>query len=382
MQNQYRLLFGSTYFALGALYSLLSLYLQDIGFSGTQIGTISAAGSLVLIFSQPIWGIIADKTRRTIFLLKISLVAAGILALGLMGISTYWPFLLLYALVHFFQGANGPIANTLGIEAARTLQINFGTLRQYGAIGFALAVFLVSRLSEAVGIWIIFPSYAAAYFIAAAFFRQQEVGYLGVPVERLPHIREQLALPRFRLIMLSSFFIIGPIMANNNYYSLLFDHVGGTVAGIGLAFLLFAGSEAPFMKASGHITRRFSLEKTMMLAAGISALRWFWYSLGPPPSLMIALFILQGISVGLFVVVSAEYVAANSLPRLKNTAMTLYASAAIGLGGITCQLAGGILYDAYDILAVYRFFAWSTLAGILFLVMLQYGPDKEIRKNE
>ena len=120
----------------------------------------------------------------------------------------------------------------------------------------------------------------------------------------------------------------------------------------------------------------------MMLAAGISALRWFWYSLGPPPSLMIALFILQGISVGLFVVVSAEYVAANSLPRLKNTAMTLYASAAIGLGGITCQLAGGILYDAYDILAVYRFFAWSTLAGILFLVMLQYGPDKEIRKNE
>ncbi|SMP38066.1 MFS transporter [Anoxynatronum buryatiense] len=374
---QYRFLFGSIYFAIGALYSLLALYLERIGFSGTQIGLIMSSGSLMLIFSQPFWGIVCDKTRKTVLVLKVSLIAAGVLALSLPFVRGYLLFLILYAAVHFFQGANAPISDTLGITAANRLGLTFGDFRQYGAIGFAIAVFTVSNISEVVGLWIIFPFYFLAYLVAAILFRQEEPEITDMHVPLIPGLKQLIILPRYRLILAATFFIFGPVVANNNYYGLLFEFTGGTIAGIGLAFLLFSGSEAPFMKLSGKMIARLGLINTMMMATSISAVRWFWYSTGPEPKWMLIFFVIQGLSVGLYIVSGAQFVSENALPHLKTTAMTLYASAGIGMGGIFCQFTGGILLDLYNILAVYFFFGVSTIIGFLILCYLRYHARRE-----
>lgn len=371
--NQYRMLFGFIYFAIGALYSLLALYLERIGFSGTQIGLIMSSGSLMLIFSQPFWGIVCDKTRRTVLVLKLSLIAAGILALTLPFVKGYALFLVLYALVHFFQGANAPISDTLGISAANRLGLTFGDFRQYGAIGFAIAVFMVSNISERTGLWIIFPFYCMAYVLAAILFRQHEPERTEMHLPLIPGLKQLIVLPRYRLILAATFFIFGPVVANNNYYGLLFEFTGGTIAGIGLAFLLFSGSEAPFMKLSGKLIAHLGLTNTMMMAASISAIRWFWYSTGPAPEWMLILFVVQGLSVGLYIVSGAQFVSENALPHLKTTAMTIYASAGIGMGGIFCQFVGGVLLDFHNILAVYFFFGLSTVTGFLFLGYLRFS---------
>ncbi len=379
IQNQFRLLFGSIYFAIGALYSLLSLYLYQIGFTGTQIGLVTSTGSLMLIFSQPFWGVICDKTQKTVTVLKVSLLIAGALALLLPFTQHFFLFLTIYALVHFFQGANAPISDTLGIAAAQKLGLTFGNFRQYGAIGFAVAVFLVSNLSEITGLWIIFPFYCLAYVTAALGFRQKEEPDLTVRVKILSGLKQLMVLPRFRLILICTFFIFGPVVANNNYYSLLFEHLGGTVAGIGLSFLLFSGSEAPMMKLSGSIIRRIGLENTMIISSVVAVLRWVWYSTGPQPDLMLLLFILQGISVGLYIVAAAQYVAEHALSHLKTTAMTLHSSAGIGLGGIFCQFTGGVLLDIAGIQSVYLFFGLSTLAGLILLFHLRSQNETEKR---
>jgi MFS transporter, PPP family, 3-phenylpropionic acid transporter len=325
----------------------------------------------MLIFSQPFWGVICDKTRRTITILKISLVLAGLIALILPVTGNFFVFLIIYATVHFFQGASAPISDTLGIAAANRLGLTFGDFRQYGALGFAAAVFIVSNASGIAGLWIIFPFYCLAFLTAAFSFRQKEEKDISVRVEMLPGLRDLMALPRFRMILICTFFIFGPVVANNNYYSLLFEHVGGSVAGIGLAFLLFSGSEAPVMKLSGKMIRKIGLENTLIFSASVAVLRWAWYSSGPAPGLMIIMFILPGISVGLFIVSAAQYVAENALPQLKTTAMTLYSSAGIGLGGIFCQLIGGILLDLIGIRAVYFFFGLSSLAGLILLIHMK-----------
>lgn len=379
IQNQYRMLFASIYFAIGALYSLLALYLEQIGFTGTQIGLVMSTGSFMLIFSQPFWGIICDKTQKTVGVLKFSLLGAGLLALFLPFIRGFVLFLVLYSLVHFFQGANAPISDTLGIKAANKLGLTFGNFRQYGAIGFAIAVFTVSNLSEWMGLWIIFPFYCLAYLAAALLFRQKEEPVEELRVALIPGLKKLIVLPRFRLILISTFFVFGPVVANNNYYSLLFEHVGGSLAGIGLAFLLFSGSEAPVMKVSGKIIRRMGLENTMIFAAALSALRWVWYSTGPSPNWMLAMFIIQGFSVGLYIVSAAQYVSESALPELRTTAMTLYASAGIGMGGIFCQFTGGVLLDVANILTVYLFFGLSTFAGLSVLVYLRHYERKHPR---
>lgn len=365
-------MFTAIYFAIGALYPLLALYLEQIGFTGTQIGLVMSAGSLMLIFAQPIWGLICDKTRKTVTVLKTSLIVAGSLALFLPFIRSFLPFLIVYSLVHVFQGANAPISDTLGIRAAARLRLTFGNFRQYGAIGYAIAAFAVSNISGYTGLRVIFLFYFLAYITAAIGFRQKEdlEAVKGVPL--MPGLKRLIVIPRYRMILLGTFFVFGPVIANNNYYSLLFEHVGGSLAGIGLAFLLFSGSEAPMMKLSGGIIKRMGLENTMIFAAGLSALRWVWYSTGPAPNAMLAMFFIQGLSVGLYIVSAAQFVSEAAMPDLRTTAMTLYSSAGIGLGGIFFQFFGGVLLDVADILWVYQFFGLSTLAGLAVLIRLKF----------
>lgn len=371
IQKQFILLYTSIYFGLGALTSLLVLHLETIGFSGTQTGVVMAAGSLVLIFSQPFWGIVCDKTRKTVTVLKFTLLAAGILALLLAGIQSFYAFLIFYCLMHFFQGANAPISDTLAINASNKLGSDFGALRQYGAIGFAMAVFIVSNVSEYVGLRVIFVFYFLAYLIPALFFRPTFTVDESIKANILGGLKDLLKIPEYRWILLGTFFTFGPVVANNNYFSLLFRYSGGSLAGIGLAFLLFAGSEAPFMKLSNRIIKKFGIENTLILAATVSMIRWFWYSRGPAPVLMLVFFVLQGLSVGLYIVTAAQYVAEISLPSLRITAMTIYASAGIGLGGIACQMAGGVLLDYFDVLGIYLFFGLSTMVGIGCLLRLK-----------
>ena len=371
IKNQFILLYTSIYFALGALTSLLVLHLESIGFSGTQTGIVMAAGSLVLIFSQPFWGIVCDKTRKTLIVLRLTLFTAGITALFLSGIQHFYIFLAFYCLMHFFQGANAPISDTLAINASNKLGTNFGALRQYGAIGFAIAVFIVSNVSEYVGLRVIFFFYFFAYMIPAIFFRPSITVDESIKANILSGLKDLIKIPEYRLILLGTFFIFGPVVANNNYFSLLFRYSGGSLAGIGLAFLLFAGSEAPFMKLSDQIIKKLGIENTLIIAASISMIRWFWYGSGPAPALMLLLFILQGLSVGIYIVTAAQYVAEISVPELKITAMTIYSSAGIGLGGIACQIMGGVILDYFDVLTIYLFFGVSTILGIACLLTIK-----------
>lgn len=368
IKSQFRLLYTSIYFAIGALTSLLVLYLETIGFSGTQTGMIMAAGSLVLIFSQPFWGVVCDKTQKTLIVLRLTLIMAGLLAVVLAYIYQFYLFLIIYCLMHFFQGANAPISDTLAINASNKEGSNFGALRQYGAIGFAIAVFIVSNVSEYLGLNVIFFFYFFAYLIPAIFFRAKiEVTDRKFQMNLLTGLKALVKIPEFKYILTATFFIFGPIVANNNYFSLLFRHSGGSLAGVGIAFLLFAGSEAPFMKLSNQFVKKIGIENTLIAASFISMIRWFWYASGPSPEFMLGLFLLQGLSVGVYIVTAAQFVTDHSIPELRVTAMTIYSSAGIGLGGIFCQMMGGVLLDQYNVLAIYKFFGISSIIGLFCL---------------
>ncbi|TDT72540.1 MFS1 family protein [Hypnocyclicus thermotrophus] len=51
------------YFSMGATLPLFSQYLQSIGLSGIEIGSIFSIGTFISILFQPFWGFIADKTN-------------------------------------------------------------------------------------------------------------------------------------------------------------------------------------------------------------------------------------------------------------------------------------------------------------------------------
>jgi PPP family 3-phenylpropionic acid transporter len=261
----------------------------------------------------------------------------------------------------------------------------FGDIRMWGAVGFAIAAFITGLLVERWGPEMIFYSYFLALAVAILFLRPipEEAGAAPkLNASVLTGVKDLLRLPRFILFLIAAFFIFGSVNANNIWFSLYYQEIGGSVAGVGVAFLLFAGSEAPFMKLAGYFVRRWGLELTIILAGSVSAIRWFWYSSAPSTTAVLALFFLQGISAGFYLATATQFVRENTPASLQVTALALFFSVGHGLGTMVCNLTAGVIKDTFSMLTIYLFFGAVTAVGLIPLLLIRYGPWKQHAEEE
>ena len=129
----FSLLYTFTFMALGVLMPLIGQYLASIGFSGTQIGTITAAGTCVAIFAGAVWGKVYDSSRNKYLLIMAFCIAASLIGILLLKISWYPLFLISYGCMCFFQAPVMPLCDSLTLEET----LPFSRIRKWGAVGFA-----------------------------------------------------------------------------------------------------------------------------------------------------------------------------------------------------------------------------------------------------
>lgn len=359
-------LFLGFFFAFGAFYPLLSRFLEAKGFSGTEIGVLTAVGPIVAIVTQPVWGLLCDATQRPLRVLTVAAVMSGTIALGFLVADGFAVMLVLLVGLHLFQSAIVPISDSLALRFARESGVSYGNIRLWGAVGFATAAFVAGRAADAFGLGVLFPLYAAALFASLWVVRRlpdqgEETGH----VRLWRGLRDLLSLPSYALFVLSAFLVFGPINGNNVYFGLLYQALGGSVAGIGVAFLLFAGSEVIFMRTAGWFVRRWGLAGTLLLASAVSAGRWLWYATAPPLAAVLGLFLLQGFSVGLYLAAAPPLVRELAPRHLQATALGIFAAFGHGLGTVACNVLGGLVMDRYSIYGTYMLFGGLTLLGIL-----------------
>lgn len=359
-------LFLGLFFAFGAVYPLLSRFLEAKGFSGTEIGVLTAVGSFVAIVAQPAWGMICDATGQPRRVLIVALVTSGTIALGFLAADGFAAMLALLVGLHLFQSAIVPISDSLALRFARRSGVAYGNIRLWGAVGFASAAFVAGKAAEAFGLGVLFPLYTAALIASVWIVRRlPDQGEETQQVRLWRGLRDLLRLPPYALFVLSAFLVFGPINGNNLYFGLLFQALGGSVASIGLAFLLFAGSEVIFLRTADWFVRRWGLAGTLLLASAVSAGRWLWYATAPPLWAVLALFLLQGFSVGLYLAAAPPFVRELAPRNLQATALGIFAAFGHGLGTVASNFLGGLVMDRYSIFGTYVLFGGLTLLGML-----------------
>ncbi len=361
------------FLAIGALSPLLSVYLQEEArLSGTAIGWIMSLTPIVTMAAQPLWGMVTDYTRKPVGILMITLVLTALFGLMYSFAGSYEAFVALTVLLSAAQSAVVPISDSLALRHVHEQGGNYGSIRLWGSIGFAVAVFVVGWLSERIAFAVIFYAFSLAMLAAAALTARLPRYRTAVSTGRLTwrDIGGLLSLRPFRLLLTAAFLLFGPILANNSYFGLLIHELGGTLTGVGFAFLLAAGSEAPFMKATDRLIRRFGMARLLILAALISAVRWLSYAADPPLWFVYMTTIVQGCSVGLSIPTALQYARRLVPERVQVTAVSLYSAVSNGLGAWFCTLLGGYLLERWHIGTVYLFFGACTLAGVFVLLWL------------
>ncbi len=368
----YFLFFG----AVSALTPYLPLYYEQINLTGKQIGMLAGISPLVGLVAGPLWGALADITRRykALLLIAISLMIAVI---WLVTTTTNFGYLIL--IVTLFALLSNPI---IPIVDATTLQMlkgradQYGKVRLWGAVGWGLCSPIAGALAEQMGVRINFIAFTlvmvAGVLVAA-----------GLPVTRGAvakggfgsSLRQLVLNPRLGPFWLIAFISGVGMSLLQNFLFLHMNVLGAGQGLMGIAMTFSTASEVVIMFTSDRLLRRFGARALMGASLLAYVLRLLALSFIQDPWLVLPLQLLHGFTFAAMWVASMHFLAENTPEGLGATAQGLFSSMVFGLGGVTGGLLGGWLYEDAGSAMLFR------VGGIAMLVCVAvYGVMGRRRK--
>ncbi|KGP71219.1 MFS transporter [Pontibacillus yanchengensis] len=375
------------FFGFGALFPLLSVYLEtEKGLSHTQIGLVVAAIPIVTIFIQPLWGMMSDYTRKPRRLLVIAAVMASVMSFAYTWLDGFILLLLGIVGIALFQSAVVPLSDSLSLNFVQVFNKEYGNIRLWGAVGFAVAVFVVGQITDRTGdlSWIFYAFSLGLLLSVLALSSFPKQGQ-QVQVDFRTGFKTLVKEKTFIVFLVSNFLIFGPVLANNYYFGTFILTTGGTLTGVGIAFLIAAGSEAPFMNIAQKVINRLDVTFVMLICAFISGSRWLFYFFEPSTALVYATTIVQGVSVGLYIPAALLFVRKTAPKAVQATAVGIYSAVGNGMGNAFFTFIGGVLLDYWSVYGMYGFFAGMTFIGMSLLIYIRGGvtiPSSQVSYSE
>lgn len=359
------------YCPLGTICPLIGQYLSSIGFSGTQVGVVTSLGTCAAVLGGLFWGKLYANIVNKKAMLAVMCVFAAVFCMLSTTTTVFAVYAIIYSCMYFFQGPSHGIIDSIAVSNSN----NFPILRGTGAIGYAVAAFVVGKYAEAKGLDSIFILYAITFVIAIAFIMREK----NPPLEKDESEKITMAMlfqnKQFVKLLVCAFFMTGTSVANNTYFGYLFRDGGGTVAGIGLAFLLMAGGEAPMMALAPKLSKKIGTEKLILICAALMVGRFGFYAIGPSYKVLLATFFLQGITQGIILVEIVKYFDKIVEPKFSGIAISVYYALGNNFSVIVCSLIGGVILDLAGPQAVYWSFAIiNAIAVALYIVLRMYKP--------
>ena len=279
----------------------------------------------------------------------------------------------MYSCMYFFQGPSHGIADALVLSSSN----NYPIIRGAGAAGYAAASFVVGKYAQARGLENIFYLYAIAFVIAAFLVMREAEPAVAGQEERKVKMKELFANKAFVKLLICAFFMTGTSIAHNTYFGYLFRQEGGTVAGIGIAFFLMAGSEAIVMAAVSQFSKKVGTEKMLLFASIVLVARFAFYATGPSYKLLLGSFFLQGLSGGIILMEIVKYFNKIVEPRMTGMAISVYYALGNNFSVIISSLLGGVILDLAGPQGVYGFFAAFNAAAVVLYVALGMSKRRD-----
>ena len=353
------MLYALTYMTNAVFGTFIPVYLNQIGFSRTIIGSLLAIGPMVAVVSQPIWGIAGDRASSKNLILKILLFGAAAAVL-LFPLSVSWMWLvLILAVFTFFQSSVNPLSDAITLEYLESHRWHFGPIRLAGTIGFACMSLLVGRLVEW-NIRIIFPLYSL--IALGGFFVM-----FRIPVVHGHRKTGQKAAPwtllknkPVMLLIAFNFLIQVTLGFYYSFFPIYFTSLGGSSTQLGLTMLITSASEIPFLLLADKIIRKLGIPLTLFFSALIISLRWLLLHFVTNLTAIMAINAMHGLSFIVFAYCLAVFISKNVPNELKASGQTMNALLGLGLARLTGSMLGGLLSDR---IGIRQAFLWTSLLG-------------------
>lgn len=373
---RFRLVYALLFGGIGIFYTYIALYLKEVGLTGTQIGIVLAVIPLAGFLTQPLWGLLGDLLQiRRVLLASTSFALA--LAVCLFGLRDSFAWLLGCTIVlAVLRSPAGPFCDALALEylERHTRRHEFGALRMWGSLGFAVA-------SLAVGALVIGSATRLIVYLYAASVALMGLVCLTLPDahgHQRPVLREAPALlrqhPALLKLLLASL-LLGMTLGIVNSYQIVYladIHAPGWVSG--LTFAVGGLAEVVFMSLGAAIIRRWGLRAVLIGGIALLPPRWLLYMVITEPLWVVPTQILHAIGMLSLLIAAVLLVDQQLGGSWRATGQTLYSAALHGVGSTIGLLVAGVIYERIGITAVWLACAIVGALGVAVMAWATHTP--------
>lgn len=360
-----RFIYLFLYMAFAVWRVYYNIFLEQEGFTGTQIGTLNAImqGSIFLVVT--LWGVYADHhgIRPT---LRIGVLVTAVFIFFLGNVTSFAALLIYIPLLSFFYHPMGPLTDALAMQYAETeKKHSYGSFRLWGSLGWALASILGGLLFAKLPLNNIFPLSALLFLFAIPFLTTRKRKRVFKPhFERL-HFRELLKnkpLMWFTALVALYGIICSPV---NSFLNLYFSSIDASNNTIGYAYAIMALSEIPLFIIGNRLLKKIGLHRLILIGMLTMFIRFLLYGSFPTIAVALATGALQGVSLAFFLVGAIEYIGKIMPPGKQATGQSIIWGSYLGIGQTAGNLLIGFLMDKIGMVSVMQLFIAASAFCLL-----------------
>jgi len=362
ISSQYFIYFG----VLGIFLPYFNLYCYHLGFSGLQIGMLSALRSLTLVLFPLIWGSLADRfqIRKPIFILC-TFLSTSVWLLYLFFVD-FWPMLIITALYGIFYAPIISFLEAVTMDVLGQEKKSYGRIRAWGSISFIVMVLVLGKIIDLYSVDIILVLILAGSLILA-------VISVGIPAikakkqELLQPGADSLLQRRVIVFLFCAFLMLVSHGAYYGFFSIHLENLGYGSTFIGIAWALASTAEILVMIKSDKLFDRFTLENVLFFSFLVAAARWMILFFAGSTVVILVSQILHAVTYGTFHMASILYIDRLAPGQAKTLGQAVNNALTYGLGLMVGFFVNGYVYE---ITGSHTLFLMSALialaAGMLF----------------
>ena len=362
ISTQYFLYFG----VFGIFLPYFNLYCYHIGFSGFQIGALSALRSVTLVLFSMILGGLADQfhIRKPIYIFC-NFMSMGIWSLYLLT-ADFYPMLLITLFYGIFYSPIISFLEAFTMDLLGKEKKRYGKVRVWGSLSFISTVIIFGKIIDLYSIEIIIVLILAGSFIQSLF----SIGVPEIKIDKKsPFLSGAKAFLNKRVILfLTSAFLM--LVSHGTYYgffSIHLEQLGFEKTFIGITWALASVSEILVMINSEKIFKRFSIENILFFSFMVAALRWLVLFFAHSPVIIIISQLLHAITYGTFHISSILYMDMLSPDESKTLGQAINNAVTYGFGMMVGFFVSGYLYESMGSSSLFMMSSIAALAGGILL---------------
>lgn len=348
--------------------------------TSTQSALILSITPIMMFAVQPVYGFLADKLghKKTLLL---STLLASISYTGYLFNVGFTGLILVTVTMSLFYNTIQPILDSMALQVAKANPtFSYGTLRFYGAAGFAFTTIITGQVIDAVDITAIFIVSSITMLLAFLFcFFLNDDLHEKSSASAYSNVTDVIKNRSLLFLLFCVFIVSMGATAIWNFYSAYLKENGATDSLVGYGLSFQGLCELPIFYFSARIILKLGLKTTLLITVCATVLRMVLYHFIKTPVATLPVELLHGFSWSLFWVVCVEYVNKLVDEHWLATGQSLLYAAYFGVGAIAGNYWASYFIDkGMKVADVFLINAGVVMVVVILILLLMKNKEGKI----